>query len=403
MVINKMGIHKKRQRALAHVEKIAWIRPIEGADNIELVGVLGWVCIAKIGEFQVGDWCVYIEIDSKVPEKEWSEFLRPKHFKIKTMKLGKFKVISQGIALPLSMFDVDIPQEEGKDVTKLLGVKYSVKEDNFRKSEIDKYKAMAQRRPDVFKKPWARGMMKNPVGKRIMFLLYGKKRDKETAFPTKFPFVHKTDQERCENMPWVLEDKTPFIRTQKCDGTSGTYILERKPFGRYEFYVCSRNVRMLRPDQDNFFGDKNPYWEMAIKYDIEKKMKDFLSSNKRLKYICWQGEICGPNIQKNPHHLKEEHLFMFHMIDSKVGFYDIREAAKWWTHYDLEHVPIDEQLYILPNSMEEFKLTADGLYNPKCCEGYSKAKREGYVYYKSTDPNFSFKNVSREYLLKAKM
>ena len=29
------------ERALAHVEKIEWIRPIEGADNIELIGVLG--------------------------------------------------------------------------------------------------------------------------------------------------------------------------------------------------------------------------------------------------------------------------------------------------------------------------------------------------------------------------
>lgn len=38
------------ERALAHVEKIEWIRPIERADNIELIGVLGWVCIAKKGE-----------------------------------------------------------------------------------------------------------------------------------------------------------------------------------------------------------------------------------------------------------------------------------------------------------------------------------------------------------------
>lgn len=58
------------ERALAHVEKIEWIRPIEGADNIELIGVLGWVCIAKIGEFNVGDTAVYIEIDSKCPETD---------------------------------------------------------------------------------------------------------------------------------------------------------------------------------------------------------------------------------------------------------------------------------------------------------------------------------------------
>lgn len=58
------------ERALAHVEKIEWIRPIEGADNIELIGVLGWVCIAKKGEFNVGDMAVYIEIDSKCPETD---------------------------------------------------------------------------------------------------------------------------------------------------------------------------------------------------------------------------------------------------------------------------------------------------------------------------------------------
>ena len=100
------------KRSLAHVEKVAWVKPIEGADNIEVIGVLGWVCIAKIGEFKKGDLCVYIEIDSKVPEKEWSEFLRKKHFKIKTMKLNRFNVISQGIALPLEIFNEDIPKEE---------------------------------------------------------------------------------------------------------------------------------------------------------------------------------------------------------------------------------------------------------------------------------------------------
>lgn len=30
------------QRALAHVEKIVNIQPIEGADNIEVATVLGW-------------------------------------------------------------------------------------------------------------------------------------------------------------------------------------------------------------------------------------------------------------------------------------------------------------------------------------------------------------------------
>ena len=153
------------KRALAHTEKVEWVKPIEGADNIELIGVLGWTCIAKIDEFKEGDICAYIEIDSKVPEKEWSEFLRPKHFKVKTMKLGKFKVISQGLALPIDVFDVEIPNEVGVDITDLLGITYSVKEDNKRKGNgPDKYQRMVQRKPHIFKQPWARWFMRREWG-----------------------------------------------------------------------------------------------------------------------------------------------------------------------------------------------------------------------------------------------
>ena len=204
------------KRSLAHVERISWVKPIEGADNIELIGVLGWNCIAKIGEFEKGDLCVYIEIDSKVPEKEWSEFLRAKHFKIKTMKLSKFNVISQGIALPIGIFDVEIPQKEGADVTELLEIKYSNPADAKRKSEgFDKYEVMVQHHKELFEKSWAKWLMKRDWGKRLMFFLFGDENDKSKRFPTKFPYISKTDQERCENMPDILKDKTLIFRAHK--------------------------------------------------------------------------------------------------------------------------------------------------------------------------------------------
>ena len=72
------------KRALAHIQLVHDIRPIEGADNIELVHVLGWTLIAKKGEFQEGDKAVYIEIDSQVPSNdERFAFLANKHYKIK--------------------------------------------------------------------------------------------------------------------------------------------------------------------------------------------------------------------------------------------------------------------------------------------------------------------------------
>ena len=94
-------------RALAHIEIVHDIRPIDGADNIELIHCLGWTLIAKKQEFQEGDKAVYIEIDSKVPATEPFAFLANKDYKIKTMRLGKFNVISQGIALPLSLLGLD--------------------------------------------------------------------------------------------------------------------------------------------------------------------------------------------------------------------------------------------------------------------------------------------------------
>ena len=59
----------------------------------------------------------------------------------------------------------------------------------------------------------------------------------------------------------------------------------------------------------------NVYWEMAEKYDIKNKLIDWLEKNPDEPYICWQGEICGESIQKNPHKLKNTHFFAFHMID----------------------------------------------------------------------------------------
>ena len=45
---------------------------------------------------------------------------------------------------------------------------------------VDKYKKMAQRRPDIFRKAWARWMMKRDWGKKVMFFFLEKERIKRT-------------------------------------------------------------------------------------------------------------------------------------------------------------------------------------------------------------------------------
>lgn len=392
------------KRALAYIAVIEEIKEIPGYDRVEhaRIGAGWWVIVSKNDNFNVGDKCVYFEVDSKVPSSDSRfAFLENRNYKIKTLKMCK--VYSQGLIMPLSAF----PEFEGlgvhTDVTDKLKVTYAVEEDNARKNfDPDaKYKSMTARHKNIFKKPWARWMMRRSWGRKVMFFFFGKKKDKKNGFPIgRFPGVAKTDQERCENMPYILKDKTPYIVTQKCDGSSGTYILERKGKRKFEFYVCSRNVRMMNDKQECFYGSHNYYWEVAIKYDIERKMREWLIAHPKAEWVCWQGEICAPEIQKNPHHLTETHFFCFHWTDSIDGRLSILEAKERWLDMDMEVVPIVNENYILPDDFEEFKLSADGKYDPIVCEGDSNCAREGYVYYKTTDPTFSFKNVSREYLLK---
>lgn len=412
-------LNKNGERELAYVVIIDGIEPIEGYDRVELAVVGGWRVIVQKGQFNVGDPAIYFEVDSKVPaDRECFAFLAKRKYKVKTLRMCG--VISQGLLMHANDFgwknaiDADghpliydandnsrfwYADGEDRFLTKELGVTHIEDEDNKPTQRVDKYKAMAQRRPEIFKRKWARWLMRREWGRKLMFVFFGKKKASETAFPTKFPYVKKTDQERCENMPWVLKDKTPYIVTEKCDGSSATYILARthNPFNPFEFYVCSRNVRMLDEGQKCFYED-NVYWEMAEKYDIKEKLMDYLKNNPKLTYICWQGEICGPRIQKNPHNLNGNHLFCFHMIDSAQGKYDMRVAERIWYGYNMEVVPIVNVNYRMPDDFEEFKKSADGTYDYDVCNG--ECAREGYVYYKTTDPNFSFKNVSREYLLK---
>lgn len=383
-----------KERALAHIEEIAWIKPIDGADNIELIGVLGWVLIAKIDEFKVGDKAVFVEIDSKCPaDDERFAFLEKKHYKVKTMKLGKFKCFSQGLALPLTLFPELSDRKLGDDVTKELRITYSSEEDRKRKSnKIDpnaKYKAMAARHKEFFSKPIIRKIMRYDIGRKMLFLFFGKKKDNPKQFPS---WIVKTDENRIENCPFYLESNEEWVQTEKIDGTSCTYAVDRMKRGKnkFEFVVCSRNVRQADRDQE-CYHDSNIYWELADKYNIEKVLSDYAIANNYDRVVL-QGEGTG-SVQGNPYKLKDNRLFVFNLVVEGIRK-GTQEMAKFCEENNLEHVPIINEHYKTPDTMEEIKLQADGfsIINPK-------VKREGFVY-RSLDGQQSFKNVSREYLLK---
>lgn len=383
------------ERALAHVEQIVDIQPIEGADKIEVATVLGWkVVISKSDNFKVGDKVVYIEIDSKVPERPEFEFLRDRKFRVRTIRLrGQY---SQGLIVPLSILGKG-DYEVGQDVTKKLGITYYVPEDNTRKAakppKSMRYQSMAARHKELFKRQPFRWLMKREWGRALLFMFFGKKKDKPKAFPTKFAFVHKTDETRIENLPHLLGYHNPLVVTEKLDGTSSTYILERlKGKDKFEFWVLSRNIRQFNEDQD-CYHDYNIYWAMAKKYDIEAKLRKYLEWNPGCDYVCIQGESVG-HVQGNPLKLDEDDLYVFNFIDSSNGRLSSLEGRDIIESWGMKWVPILDEYFIMPTDMEEFKqmATAKSVVNPK-------VMREGIVL-RDPKTDLSFKNVSREYLLK---
>lgn len=385
------------KRALAYVVTIDEIRPIEGYDRVEYARTNGWwVIINKADNLSVGDKCVYFEVDSKVnPLDERFAFLEKRDYRIKTIKMCK--VYSQGLLIPLSTFpelgDLDI----NTDVTDALKVIYYEPADNQRKANtpdpMAKYKSMAARHAKLARKKWFRWLMKREWGRRLLFVFFGKKKDTPKGWPTHFPFIHKTDEERIECLPQMLGYDKPLIVTEKLDGTSTTFILERKGKNKFEFYVLSRNVRQ-KDEKQECYHDHNIYWDMVFKYDVENKLRQYLEDHPNLTYVCVQGESVG-SVQGNPLKLAEDDFYAFNFIDSINGRWPSDIASvEVKNKLGIKWVPILDTNFMMPTDMEEFKqmATAKSVVNPA-------VMREGIVLRDPTT-DFSFKNVSREYLLK---
>lgn len=361
-------------RKLASIQTISEIHPIEGKDRIVLATVEGWHVIVT-NDFKVGDKVIYIEIDSVLPEKPEFEFLRPKKFKIKTMKMGG--AVSQGICFPLSILPERIaPYEVGEDVTEILGVKHieETVDDPVPAAPKKEYKGVAKY---MMRFAWF----------RRLFL----PKKESGAFPTQY--VSKTDETRCQNIPWLFGSeeakKTRYIATEKIDGTSGTWLLTQHKglFGRrkYEYYVCSRNRRLPVPDG-------SIYWEISDKYDIKNKLMNLIGDN---EFVAIQGECVGPKVQQNKYKLKDPDMFVFNYITPSRRYPSVAARDLLGTR-GFMFVPIISDNFVLPDTVDEMVAAADGqsVLN-------KSVLREGLVI-RSADGKNSFKAVSNQFLLKWK-
>lgn len=404
-------LNSKGERELAYVVLIDEIKPIEGYDRVEYARVGGWWVIVQKGQFKVGDPAIYFEIDSRVPsDRECFAFLEKRNYKIKTLRMCK--VISQGLLMHARDFgwknaiDADghpliydandnsrfwYADGEDRFLTKELGVTYADDADNKRKANsVDKYKAMAARRPNIFRQKWARWFMKREWGRKLMFFFFGKKRDKKDGWPS---WVQKTDEERVQNMPWILEDKGEWIVTEKIDGTSTTFTMKRGKFGKNKMYVCSRNVCFDTVDKPCYY-DTNVYWEMAKKYNIYDVLSKLLDRFPNAEWVTIQGETYGEGIQKRNYSLKGHEFAVFNLITSDKGRLGTKQMVyELGNICDVPCVPILNTITFDGLTVEKLLEMADG---NSVIDGLP---REGFVL-RSLDGARSFKAVSNNYLLK---
>jgi hypothetical protein len=409
-------LNKAQERELAYLVTIDEIQPIPGYDRVEHARVGGWWVIVQKDQFKPGDVAIYFEIDSKVPpDRECFAFLEKRNYKVKSIKMCK--VLSQGLLMHPSDFGwtsfnklkyKDLPtiksqgifidkdnihyvDDESRFLTKILGVTYADAEDNVRKANSpDKYKKMAQRHPNIFKKPWARWLMKHRWGRKIMFAIFGKKKDKR-GWPA---WVTKTDEERVQNMPWILKDDGIWIATEKIDGTSTTFTMKRGKFGKREFYVCSRNVAFDTIDKPCYY-DTNVYWEMAKKYDMYNVLNRLLEMCPESEWVTIQGETYGAGVQKRDYSMKDHDLAVFNVIFSTTGRMNSIRMKKLMDEFNIPTVPILEEKI----NINQFATVDDILAYADGNSVVDGKPREGIVF-RSEDGTRSFKAVSNNFLLK---
>lgn len=355
-------------RKLATIRKIDRIENIKGRDLIGLAHIDGWTVIVNKDQFKEKELCVYCEIDSVLPDIKEFQFLKKKipNLRIRTMKMAG--VISQGICFPISILPSG-DYKENQDVTSILNItqyRGNMDIENYEDNSTNWYKKLP-----------------------ILSLLFKKE---YKGFPK---FISKTDEPRVQNMPQILnyykdnKDIKWHIH-EKLDGQSGTFVCIRNKGifkDKFEYIVCSRNLRLLNKDNSS-------YWKVSDKYNIRDKLIKYLKDNPKEKFICVQGECIGESVQGNKYKIKGYDFYVFNVISSYKKFEEELSDA-FCSIYGFNRVPlVKDNINMRDITLEKLIKAADGK------SLISNTIREGIVI--RDNKGNSFKVISNNFLLKNK-
>jgi RNA ligase (TIGR02306 family) len=295
--------------SVCYVATINEIKPIEGADNIELVVAGGWNAITKKGEFKVDDTTIIATTDAVIPESLSEEmgvtnYLR-KGNRVRTVKLRG--VYSECLIIPkhylmgnVTMGDYDL--SEGSDCMEFLG--------------ITKFEPPVK-------------MVQLASGKKIRY-------QDNPNFHVYYKFPN------LKNVPDMFTKEDTVEITRKIHGTNARYGIVKKNklsffdkvkkfFGfadkwiDYEFVVGSHNVE--KGSDSNGFYDTNVWYEIEKKYNIKEKLWNYVK-NENVEIgdgITLYGEIYGAGIQKG---------YEYGLNEFRFAGFDVKECGEYLSTYN---------------------------------------------------------------------
>jgi RNA ligase (TIGR02306 family) len=264
----------ENQDSVCFVARINEIKPIEGADNIELAVIGGWNCIVKKGSHKAYELVAVATTDAVIPQElsdaiNVTNYLR-KGQRVRTVKLRG--VYSECLVIPTFFVG---QHSEGKDLMKELG--------------IFKYEPPAVQ-------------IQLSSGRKIKY-----HQNPNFGVYYKFPNI--------KNVQGMFNEFDEVEITRKIHGTNARYGIVRKNklsiwdklkrfFGNkwveYEYVYGSHNVEKGSDSQG--FYDTDVWRTIAEKHNIREKLWDLFKRYKDYynieEGITIYGEIYGPGIQK---------------------------------------------------------------------------------------------------------
>ena len=367
----------ENNNSVCYVTTINEVKPIPGADNIEVVVAGGWNCITKKGEYDVNDLVIIATTDAIIPQElsddmSVTNYLR-KGGRVRTVKLRG--VYSECLIIPFGYAEkLTHPKAkwaEGADMMDLF--------------KIYKYEPPAVQ-------------IQLSSGRKIKY-----HQNPNFGVYYKFP--------NAKNVSGMFTEEDNVQITRKLHGTNARYGIVKKAklsfwdkvkkFFRladewigYEYVYGSHNVEKGSDSQG--FYDTDVWRTVADKYDIKNRLWTYVKRHTPEiigNGVILYGEIYGPGIQKN---------YDYGLKDIEFAGFDLQEDGKYEGTIRAKHVIVE--VLSLPHVPELYI----GRWNQETQDSYTfnnniegtKIPHEGIVIkHVSGERNKVYKCINPDYLI----